>query len=435
MFVDDDWEYFAGDLVDLVAVETSFLLHVLAAFVNDDFVESLDVSDSVLDGTFPLLGRGRVEPISTHVTDRLGPRFVALDWPLLGAGHRVPELLHLVQLDANAISLVFDEEAIADDERSDQRAGISSESEVRAEEQSLLVRLLVQRIREALDADLLPEDDRIADLLRQAFPDVEIRLVVRAAHELHLASQDVWEVRVRVPVQHLDERFWGTILLVDEANVSWRVLRRGVERRPDLRSFLPDRRNQDLPRIVCRRMRLFHPALRDAFRRFDLIDVVMQSFEDERAASMRVADRLVRDVEAVVQSHATDRVAEQLVHGVLDRVLILARAENTLWPIDVRPDRRIGESNERLRYAPGLRAASAAVEDLVTRRLHQVRQRVLWIHDERSIRPHGFTPTHLAAERILCDRRLASEQIEVDVLVQSHVYATLRMVRRPGVTS
>lgn len=54
--VDDDRQYVASLLVDLVGVVAEFIGGVLAALMNDDFLKSFQVGDTILNAAFPLRG-------------------------------------------------------------------------------------------------------------------------------------------------------------------------------------------------------------------------------------------------------------------------------------------------------------------------------------------------------------------------------------------
>ena len=100
--------------------------------MDDDFFEAAEVGDPVLNAAGPFRGAVDVEALPRHVADRFGAAAVAMYRPLASLGDRIVKLRHFVQLNADAVGLVFDVEFSPNDEAADQRGRVLREAEVGA---------------------------------------------------------------------------------------------------------------------------------------------------------------------------------------------------------------------------------------------------------------------------------------------------------------
>src|SRR5579883_68028 len=72
VLVDNNRQHLARLRIDLVRIQPALFLQVLAALVNHNAAETLQMGDAVFDRAFPFLGWHDVEAAPAHVADRLG---------------------------------------------------------------------------------------------------------------------------------------------------------------------------------------------------------------------------------------------------------------------------------------------------------------------------------------------------------------------------
>lgn len=101
-------QHLASDAVRFVRPHTSLTRYVLAARVDNDFVESAEVRDLILNATLPLLGGCDVEALALEIADRLWSSGVGLNGPITRAWNRVVQLWHVVELCLLTVCLVYD---------------------------------------------------------------------------------------------------------------------------------------------------------------------------------------------------------------------------------------------------------------------------------------------------------------------------------------
>ncbi len=319
MLVHDNRQDLAGFGIHFVAIEPPLLLHVLAAFVNDDLLKALQVRDAVLNAARPLV-RGRdVESGPAHVGDGFRSRAVRFDRPRPRAGYRVEQLRQLVDFDAEAERFLVDEELLAYDEGPHQRRGIGGEAPVRpVKEADAFCRRL-----ERFHARALAEDHRIGDGARMTVPDVIVSLLVDGLEVAALGVQRGREPGIVLPVHRLHDGAGRR--LHDEALIGRIAFLAGVEANPDPRALLADGRDQDVPGFVGNALRFLHPANIDAFERLDFLDRLAQALEDEQRAGV-AGDRRFGDLEPALQAEIPDLILQQPVDRVGDGALVLAGA-------------------------------------------------------------------------------------------------------------
>lgn len=64
--------------------------------MDDDFVETAKVSDTILNAPLPFLGSRDVESLPLEIANRLGSSGVGLDGPFTRAWNRVVQFWHVV---------------------------------------------------------------------------------------------------------------------------------------------------------------------------------------------------------------------------------------------------------------------------------------------------------------------------------------------------
>src|SRR5690606_13436211 len=101
----------------------------------------------------------------------------------------------------------------------------------------------------------------------------------------------------------------------------------------DLRSFLADRRNEDVPAALGSGLSLLDPTHVDPFERLDLRGVVAEALEQELSA-VWAGDGSVLDVIEAAEAESLDRVRQESMDRVPDGSLDLAGAEDAEATLD-----------------------------------------------------------------------------------------------------